>query len=638
MTIPGAELVLAGGEVVAVAAGRADWISLSGQSAASIDLGILTGEVPALSGTPDGRLLVAIPGRAIVKVCSRSGCDGAIGRLNDAGSRFGTPRMLADVVLVPDPDRGTIHLVRTAQGAEFSRAEVMAPGTEFDVLVHEGFVFYNAVGNEKAGVLRITGQFIEIPKYRPENPSEGLDTPATSVPSTEAPTTPSEGPISVPPTPTTFTTATTTQTPPTTRTPTSTRTSTSTSSTGTSTPATARLVIQVHGAGKVTNDFGGQECLSGADCSYSVPAGRTVNLTAVPSGTDLITWSGVSCQNAACAVTVTTDATAIATFNPAPPVIAPVISGFTCSGNPVPGEEVTCNVRVVSAGSATGWIWRVKDSADGSDAIPASTQPLHQPFTFATTRPGKFRVELTADNPGAPVSTTFDVISRVTLPDVLGRSSAESVNELRALGLTTRTENRRSHAAVGTVISTTPAAAATVNWGQSVTLLISDGPNPSVSLGVLGPSALWSNGSGVTLQWNGSDGDTRGFVRPAGNLPLTLGGSAPANSFETHPEWINGGRITGRFPLPNPVLAGDRLTGRMSFRSGSLGAVTFSVSAVLSSGSTVSLMSRGVGSPLGGTFDIDLSPAAGATVLLLTVDAGGSAAQDWAIWVNPVIQ
>jgi hypothetical protein len=173
---PGSMLVVAGGEAVAVGAGNARWLDSTGEPTTTLDLGVLSGEQPVVAGTPDGRLLVAIAARKLVKVCSRESC--AVAQIPDAGDRLGTPSLFDDVVLVPDLTNGTVHLVRIGIG-QFANPRVLDEAAPFAVLVHDGFVFYNDVASERAGVLRIndddTSATTAVEKYKVQDPNEGLD-------------------------------------------------------------------------------------------------------------------------------------------------------------------------------------------------------------------------------------------------------------------------------------------------------------------------------------------------------------------------------------------------------------------------------------------------------------------------------
>jgi hypothetical protein len=65
--------------------------------------------------------------------------------------------------------------------------------------------------------------------------------------------------------------------------------------------------------------------------------------------------------------------------------------------------------------------------------------------------------------------------------------------------------------------------------------------------------------------------------------------------------------------------------------------VRFSVLAVADSGTATPLtpvVANGISQP-SQALDVDLSRAAGARTVRLRVDADGSSAQDWAVWVEP---
>jgi hypothetical protein len=165
-------------------------------------------------------------------------------------------------------------------------------------------------------------------------------------------------------------------------------------------------------------------------------------------------------------------------------------------------------------------------------------------------------------------------------------------------------------------------------------------------------SGQWYSGSPQTevesLPCPGSDSDDRGFVRQLG-VNFTLENNQPANrSLETHPKWVANGYIYGVFNLNSfgiTLQSGDRFLVEVGFLKGaSEGRARFSVwyddTSPGQSGGEVK-MAEIVDSHDGKLRDIsvDLSNFAGGSgAIILRVDALESSAQDWAVWVNPIIE
>lgn len=159
------------------------------------------------------------------------------------------------------------------------------------------------------------------------------------------------------------------------------------------------------------------------------------------------------------------------------------------------------------------------------------------------------------------------------------------------------------------------------------------------------PLASWQSGDPVTdLTWNGSTGDTQGFARWAtGNLET--GNAIQGQCLHTHPKWVADGWITGAYAdlyttEHYVVQTGDRFHATVGLLQGAnAGNVTFKVLLRASSSGTVTLAQvtdvYGDGMK---TISVDLSPYAGQGAdIVLRVEAGDSADQDWACWSRAVI-
>jgi hypothetical protein len=154
------------------------------------------------------------------------------------------------------------------------------------------------------------------------------------------------------------------------------------------------------------------------------------------------------------------------------------------------------------------------------------------------------------------------------------------------------------------------------------------------------PSATWTNSSGATiLRWGGSDADPQGFALWRENAFLE-DGSQVRRVLETHPQWIQNGRIWGDYQLPRPIRAGDRFKTTVGFLQGSAGEVQFVVEALggaLPTSEVARVPDKGYDRELR-SIDADLGRAAGATIIRLIVEADPNFGQDWAVWINPRIE
>ena len=154
-------------------------------------------------------------------------------------------------------------------------------------------------------------------------------------------------------------------------------------------------------------------------------------------------------------------------------------------------------------------------------------------------------------------------------------------------------------------------------------------------------SAVWISGAG-NLTFGGPDTDDKGFAMYRDNQKLEDGVIA-TKVLETHPQFIDNGVISGRYPAYT-VVQGERFTAKIGFlplADGTCGAgnVKFQLNYREGGGSVT---------PLGewtktcdGTLrsvDVDLTPLKGKTVeFILAILANGPSTQDWAVWVKPQI-
>ncbi len=155
-------------------------------------------------------------------------------------------------------------------------------------------------------------------------------------------------------------------------------------------------------------------------------------------------------------------------------------------------------------------------------------------------------------------------------------------------------------------------------------------------------SASWISGAGV-LPCPGTDSDIAGFVLKRDTPKLETGVTENEVALQTHPQWINNGIISGRFPAFN-VVDGDHfktVIGCLNKSGGSACDIKFQLT-YHADGGPLQLLGQWEES-YDGTIrriDIDLADKglAGKSVeFSLVVIANGASTQDWAFWLLPRI-
>jgi len=150
--------------------------------------------------------------------------------------------------------------------------------------------------------------------------------------------------------------------------------------------------------------------------------------------------------------------------------------------------------------------------------------------------------------------------------------------------------------------------------------------------------AVWGNGYEM-LDFGGSLGDYRGFACYRDNIKLE-DGSTYGRVLETHPQWIDHGRISGRYP--EMTLASEtELRIVVGFLDGAVGTDGVDFEVYFVSGGHSSLITS-VNADYNCALDareIALGPHWGKTgYFTLWVDAGASSGRDWAAWVTAEIR
>ncbi len=155
------------------------------------------------------------------------------------------------------------------------------------------------------------------------------------------------------------------------------------------------------------------------------------------------------------------------------------------------------------------------------------------------------------------------------------------------------------------------------------------------------PNATWYNGHSQTLPFPGSTSDSRGFARYADNA-LLEDGHRYRHVLQTHPEWVNNGLITGHFP-PFTLSQDGRFQAKIGFialSNGACGVGDVEFRLYLHRPPAPPHRIAQWHATCDGTLqnvEVPLSASSQPIRLILQVAAGSSSAQDWAVWVNPVV-
>ena len=146
--------------------------------------------------------------------------------------------------------------------------------------------------------------------------------------------------------------------------------------------------------------------------------------------------------------------------------------------------------------------------------------------------------------------------------------------------------------------------------------------------------ATWKSSAG-DINFPGSPEDRQGFVRT-----IPTGKICPDNKanklLETHPQWIDGGTIEGRYPMM--VLGNNfkfKATGAMLKGAANSDGVIMTVG-ILYKNKIHRVMRKRIDCKSYEDLEVDLSSWAGKVIqIVLQVRTGKTSKQDWAVWVYP---
>jgi hypothetical protein len=169
---------------------------LTGESRHTTALDLRPGDEVRVSGSPRAPRLYLVTARGTVTSCdlTSAGCASAVPLPGD-GARPGPAVEAGDRLFVPDSRSGKVWIVDPGTSHVLAVPQVLtAPGAGFQLLAHDGVVFFNDPDSERAGVVRPDGGVQHVRKYDPDGSPWGRNFPSRNPPTSGPPALP---PLSV---------------------------------------------------------------------------------------------------------------------------------------------------------------------------------------------------------------------------------------------------------------------------------------------------------------------------------------------------------------------------------------------------------------------------------------------------------
>jgi len=161
----------------------------------------------------------------------------------------------------------------------------------------------------------------------------------------------------------------------------------------------------------------------------------------------------------------------------------------------------------------------------------------------------------------------------------------------------------------------------------------------SLDLYAMAKNATWKSQRG-TLPFNGKTSDNRGFVRALGTTALS-NGRAYEKVLQTHPEWKDGGFISGSYKVVIPSGA-TRFEAKVGFLPKVSRSDGVRVTVMLRQGGKTHTLIRKTISPGDGIVALRATVPEGLrgkeVAIVLNVKTGKSSTQDWFVWSEPIIK
>jgi hypothetical protein len=155
-------------------------------------------EAQVLGSQSSPRVFAAVSasGMLVMSAVGRDDCGRAV-EVGKAGNRFGPLVEVGGFVFVPNRTTGHTIVVDVAAGQVVADLAVVNAGARLELLAKDGFVFYNDLDGDRAGVIRFDGgvwrKGRSLTKYDESDKGKGILTPAGEEPAKEPPTEDPEG-------------------------------------------------------------------------------------------------------------------------------------------------------------------------------------------------------------------------------------------------------------------------------------------------------------------------------------------------------------------------------------------------------------------------------------------------------------
>jgi hypothetical protein len=161
----------------------------------------------------------------------------------------------------------------------------------------------------------------------------------------------------------------------------------------------------------------------------------------------------------------------------------------------------------------------------------------------------------------------------------------------------------------------------------------------SLDLYSLAPKATWASTAGP-LSFGGATNDNRGFARGLSQAVMS-DGATHQKVLQTHPPWVSGGTITGKFQVRLPAAA-TRFSAKIGFLKGATQSDGVNAKVSLKGAKGIKDLAVRRIQPNQGVVAFNATIPEdwrnqNVTVLLI-VQAGQTSAQDWFAWIAPSIQ
>lgn len=143
----------------------------SGDVIKSVRLDVREGEDLAVGGA-GGRVLLSIGSRGLFMSCSFANEQCTPVTLGSEALSLGPAVESGGRAFVPDYTRGHVFIVDLATGNVIDR-DLFGQQRTFELLVRDGYVFYNDPDGDEAGVIRLDGHVRRISKYEQKRPDQG---------------------------------------------------------------------------------------------------------------------------------------------------------------------------------------------------------------------------------------------------------------------------------------------------------------------------------------------------------------------------------------------------------------------------------------------------------------------------------